>query len=92
MSYQLYQSQSDMMMPLREFARYAAEWLGRAAPVGAKYWEIGNECYGTWETDLQSVAHDPTTYANRVQAYMAKMKAVDPTQVGKQPHPDRGDQ
>ncbi|MGH6981855.1 MAG: polyhydroxyalkanoate depolymerase, partial [Stellaceae bacterium] len=32
MIYKLYQSQSDMMMPLREFARYAAAWLGRAAP------------------------------------------------------------
>ncbi|HEY7990594.1 MAG TPA: polyhydroxyalkanoate depolymerase [Stellaceae bacterium] len=32
MIYQLYQSQSDMMMPLREFARYAADWL---AQIGA---------------------------------------------------------
>jgi len=31
MIYQLYQSQSDMMAPLREFARHAAELFGRAA-------------------------------------------------------------
>ena len=53
--------------------------ISRASPVGAKYFEIGNECYGTWETDQQAIAHDPTTYANRVQQYIAKMKAVDPT-------------
>ena len=53
--------------------------LGRAAPVAVKYWEMGNECYGTWETDEQAVAHDPYTYANRTKAYLTKMKAVDPT-------------
>ncbi|HEY4246802.1 MAG TPA: immunoglobulin domain-containing protein, partial [Lacunisphaera sp.] len=53
--------------------------ISRSSPVGAKYFEIGNECYGTWETDQQTAAHDPTTYANRVQQYIAKMKAVDPS-------------
>lgn len=53
--------------------------LGRAAAVGVKYWEIGNECYGTWETDEQAVRHDPYTYAVRAKDYIAKMKAVDPT-------------
>ncbi len=53
--------------------------IGRTAPVGVKYFEIGNECYGTWETDQQTVAHDPTTYANRAKLYIAAMKAVDPT-------------
>jgi alpha-L-arabinofuranosidase len=53
--------------------------ISRSSPVGARYFEIGNECYGTWETDQQAVAHDPTTYANRVQQYISKMKAVDPT-------------
>ena len=53
--------------------------ISRSSPVEARYFEIGNECYGTWETDQQAAAHDPTTYANRVQQYIAKMKAVDPT-------------
>lgn len=61
--------------------------VGRAAPLGIKYWEIGNECYGaSWEADVQGlvsnrpgVAHDPYTYALRVRDYVAKMKAVDPT-------------
>jgi alpha-L-arabinofuranosidase len=53
--------------------------VGRSAAYGIQYWEIGNENYGTWETDEQAVKNDPTTYANRAQVYMAKMKAVDPT-------------
>lgn len=52
---------------------------GRAAAYGIKYWEIGNENYGPWETDEQAVKNDPTTYANRAQVYIAKMKAVDPS-------------
>ena len=61
---------------------------GRSAPYGLKYWEIGNECYGTWEEDLAldtelvspgPVAHDPYTYARRTKNYLTLMKQVDPT-------------
>lgn len=48
-----------------------------------KYWEIGNEVGGSWETDHNTNApwqpHDPWTYAMRFTNYYAKMKAVDPT-------------
>jgi len=53
--------------------------ISRTAPIGFKYWEIGNECYGTWETDSNTVAHDPYTYVVHATNYMALMKAVDPT-------------
>ena len=53
--------------------------ISRTAPLGFKYWEIGNECYGGWETDSNSVPHDPYTYALRATNYIALMKAVDPT-------------
>ena len=54
--------------------------VARSAAYGLKYWEIGNECYGkAWETDLQSLPHDPFTYATRAKDYIARMKAVDPT-------------
>jgi alpha-L-arabinofuranosidase len=53
--------------------------LGRSAPLGVKYWEIGNENYGSWETDQQAVKYDPYTYAVRAKDYIAKMKAVDST-------------
>ena len=52
---------------------------GRAQPYGFKYWEIGNENYGSWEFDLQSPQWSPLTYANRAATYMTKMRAVDPT-------------
>jgi hypothetical protein len=51
--------------------------ISRAAPLGFKYWEIGNECHGTWETDSNAVPHDPYTYATRARDYLHLMKAVD---------------
>ncbi len=60
----------------------AAGWV-RSANItnhcNFKYWEIGNECYGSWETDSNAVAHDPYTYAVRAASYIALMKAADPT-------------
>ncbi len=53
--------------------------LGRRAPLGFKYWEIGNEGYGWWETDSNSLPQDPFTYAVRAAAYISLMKSVDPT-------------
>ena len=45
---------------------------------GFKYWEIGNECYGLWETDSNTVPHDPYTYATNAAAYIQQMKAAYP--------------
>ena len=64
----------------------AADWV-RCANVtnlcSFKYWEVGNECYGSWERDLNTnppyAAHDPWTYAMRFKDYYTAMKAVDPT-------------
>jgi alpha-L-arabinofuranosidase len=44
-----------------------------------KYWEIGNENYGTWETDTNPAPNDPYTYAVRSAGYIQMMKAADPT-------------
>jgi len=46
---------------------------------GFKYWEIGNEVYGTWETDSNTRPHDPYTYAANAANYISAMKAADPT-------------
>ncbi len=46
---------------------------------GFKYWEIGNECYGTWEYDIQANPHDPYTYGTRAVQYIQAMRAADPT-------------
>jgi len=53
--------------------------IGVAAPLGCKYWEVGNEVYGSWETDNNSPAHDPYTYAVRAESYIQLIKTVDPT-------------
>jgi hypothetical protein len=60
----------------------AAAWVKSANITNNckfKYWEIGNECYGTWENDVNVPAHDPYTYAVRTAGYLALMKAADPT-------------
>ncbi len=44
-----------------------------------KYWEIGNESFGSWEDDAQAIPHDPYTYATRALSYITQMKAADPT-------------
>jgi hypothetical protein len=59
----------------------AAGWVAFANVTnnyGFKYWEIGNECYGTYETDDHSEPHDPYQYATNFPAYMQQMKAMDP--------------
>ena len=53
--------------------------ISRAAPLGFINWEIGNECYGTWETDSNSPPWSAHTYATRFAGYYTLMKAVDPT-------------
>lgn len=53
--------------------------ISRPSPLGFKYWEVGNEVYGSWETDSNSLPHDPYTYALRARDYISLAKAVDPT-------------
>ncbi|MGH7996407.1 MAG: hypothetical protein ACREFX_08660, partial [Opitutaceae bacterium] len=64
----------------------AAAWVRYAnitKGYNVRYWEIGNECFGTWEVDTNTVPHDPYTYATRAAQYITAMKAVDPTiQIG----------
>jgi PKD repeat protein len=63
-------------------ASEAAGWVNDANLIhhcGIKYWEIGNECYGTWETDNNTYPWDPYTYAVRAAQYMTAMRAIDPT-------------
>jgi alpha-N-arabinofuranosidase len=60
----------------------AADWVryaNRTKRLGFKYWEVGNENYGTWEADNNIRPHDPVTYATRFKEYARQMKAVDPT-------------
>jgi hypothetical protein len=53
------------------------EYANRTKKLGVKYWELGNESYGTWEHDNNNRPHDPVTYATRFKDYVTQMKAVD---------------
>jgi len=62
----------------------AAAWVAysKTHGYGFKYWEVGNENYGSWETDNYPSANgpnDPVVYATRFQTYFNQMKAQDPT-------------
>jgi alpha-L-arabinofuranosidase len=63
-------------------AAEAASWVSNSNVTnhyGFKYWEVGNENYGSWETDTNTRPHDPYTYAQHFKDYYTQMKAVDPT-------------
>jgi hypothetical protein len=62
----------------------AAAWVKSANLTNHcnfKYWEIGNECYGTWETDFNTNApyhtNEAWSYAMRARDYIQQMKAAD---------------
>jgi hypothetical protein len=60
----------------------AANWVKYANTVkkyGMKYWEVGNEVYGSWETDSHAKPNDPVTYATEFAQYYQQMKAQSPT-------------
>ena len=63
-------------------AAEAAGWVRHANltnKLGVRYWEIGNENYGPWETDFNTLPHHAYTYAARAKDYMDQMRAADPT-------------
>jgi alpha-N-arabinofuranosidase len=48
---------------------------GNSQPFHVQFWEIGNEIWGNWVRGHS----DATTYANNLNRYVEKMKAVDPS-------------
>jgi hypothetical protein len=69
-------------------AKRAAD--GYPAPFGVRYWEVGNEVYGSWESGYDPVG---TTYAKNFNVIADAMKAVDPTiAIGLVVHVDKKDQ
>lgn len=59
--------------------------LGRTAPFGFRFFEVGNEEYGTWEVDHHGQAgdpgkpHDPATYVAFAKAFATLAARIDPT-------------
>lgn len=62
-----------------EEAAAEVRYTNQTKGYGFRYWEIGNENYGSWEMDKNTRPHDPVTYATRFKDYAAQMKAVDPS-------------
>ncbi|MGD0462391.1 MAG: hypothetical protein ABSB74_07870 [Tepidisphaeraceae bacterium] len=58
--------------------------IGQAASFGINYFEVGNEEYGSWETDYHGsggdtgAAHDPATYASFCNTFYNLAKEIDP--------------
>jgi alpha-L-arabinofuranosidase len=57
-----------------EYGRIRAD-NGNPEPFHVQYWEVGNEIWGDWVRGHS----DATTYANNLNRYVQKMKAVDPS-------------
>jgi hypothetical protein len=57
----------------------AAGWVQAWEKAGGtvSHVTVGNEEYGTWETDLHAKTNDPGTYATATQTYYSDIKAVD---------------
>lgn len=63
-------------------AREAADWVRYANLThhdGIRYWEIGNEIWGGWETDHHTPAHNADTYGRVAADYIKQMRFADPT-------------
>ena len=58
----------------------AAAWVTQShtSGEGVSLWEIGNEEYGSWETDNHASPHTAASYASNGLSYMQAMKAADP--------------
>ncbi|HEY2673508.1 MAG TPA: cellulose binding domain-containing protein [Rugosimonospora sp.] len=61
-------------------AQSAAAWVRQSATAGqgVTLWEIGNEVYGSWETDNHANPHTASSYASNALPYLQAMKAADP--------------
>jgi alpha-L-arabinofuranosidase len=53
--------------------------LDHTAPFDVHYWEIGNEEYGSWETDHHPLQHDPATYIAFAKQFASYAAKIDPT-------------
>ena len=59
--------------------------IGRAAPFGIHYFEVGNEVYGSWETDHHGqgnktgLPHDPATHVAFAKRFATYAASIDPT-------------
>lgn len=63
----------------------AAAWVrySVAHHDNVRYWEIGNEEYGSWEADNHPAPHTPASYAHFARGFIDAMRKADPgAQIG----------
>ena len=53
--------------------------IGRAAPFAFGFYEVGNENYGSWETDHHTPAHNPTPYVAFAKQFSGLAAQIDPS-------------
>jgi hypothetical protein len=53
--------------------------IGRSDPFGVHYFEVGNEVYGSWETDHHDISNDPATYVAFTVQFAAYAAQIDPS-------------
>jgi hypothetical protein len=52
--------------------------ISRPAPFNFTYFEIGNEVFGSWETDHHTTPHDPATYVQFAKQFDAYARMISP--------------
>ena len=74
----------DEVDPVQKAAQYAADWVYDVnvdQGLNVKYWEVGNENYGQWQSgfEVEGVQITGTEYGRDFCIFVDSMKAVDPT-------------
>ncbi|NQT27921.1 T9SS type A sorting domain-containing protein [candidate division KSB1 bacterium] len=74
----------DEENPVQKAAQYAAEWVMDVnidQGLGVRYWEVGNENYGSWQAgyEVEGVKITGQEYGRDFCVFVDSMKAVDPS-------------
>jgi hypothetical protein len=84
-SFSLYSETEDEIKRVNDAADYAASWVYEVNiknQLGVKFWEIGNENWGKWQSGYNVKDRgviDPKKYGQHCRVFIEKMKAVDPS-------------
>ncbi|MHB1845808.1 MAG: glycoside hydrolase 5 family protein [Deltaproteobacteria bacterium] len=68
----------DASAPAGYFAWLRTQRLSGHPPIGVRYWELGNEIYGSWVCDA-ATQNDPSLYATRAAGLIQSIHAIDST-------------
>jgi hypothetical protein len=74
-------TRADRVQQAADYAASLVAYLNDTLNANVKYWEIGNECYGSWEKgyNINGSIVTGTEYGEDFRVFAQTMKAVDPT-------------